>query len=356
MIPGQLLGRRSLLRRFGQFVAEHELLRERPTVGYAAAFALVSTAIGIRLALGDLLSGVYYLTIFPAVALSAIIGGARAGALALVAGGVGARFFLIPPIYSFRLPELPDALSLVLYIAVAGVLVVFIASLAVSAKDNAQLAARNAALARQRELLLREVHHRVKNNLQMIASMVRITSHKSRPDVRPQLEDLTRRIAAIGHLYDYVPLADDPGRLDMAKYVKQVCTSTSSAFDRAGIKLRLDIEPMASTIDTALPVGLVASELVTNAYKHAFPNGAQGELLVRLKRHEGTGVLTVRDQGIGFDGADRDGSMGLKLVRALAAQVDGRLSAKNRPDGGAQFRLKFKVSETGPEGRHSGTK
>ena len=201
----------------------------------------------------------------------------------------------------------------------------------------------------EKDVLLREVHHRVKNNLQMIASMIRIVGRNQPADTQPILDDVTRRIVAVGQVYDQVHKAGDLAHLELGGYLQSVCDQLVYAFGRKGVTLRARLSPIMVDIDTALPVGLIAQELVTNAFKHGLSSDGRGEISVKLERRQDTGVLTVRDGGAGLGERSRRPSMGLTLVERLAAQIDGALQAKTRPEGGAQFRLAFSLRKAAPE-------
>jgi two-component sensor histidine kinase len=195
-------------------------------------------------------------------------------------------------------------------------------------------------LARQ-EMLLREVHHRVKNNLQTMASMVRIVARKGTPESQPAFQDIARRIATLGHAYDQIHKAEDMARLDLGIYLKSITQQIANSFGRDDIRVATMLDALMVDIDTALPVGLIAGELVTNAYKHAFDEERPGQLTVKLRDLGEYAMLTVRDSGPGIAGDPFSASAGLRIAEALASQVDGRLKAKNHPAGGAQFRLTF---------------
>jgi two-component sensor histidine kinase len=199
----------------------------------------------------------------------------------------------------------------------------------------------------EKEILLREVHHRVKNNLQMIASMIRIVARNQPADTQPILDDVTRRIVAVGQVYDQVHKAGDLAHLELGGYLQSVCNQLVHAFGRKGVTLRTRLAPIMVDIDTALPAGLIAQELVTNAFKHGLSADGRGEISVKLERRQDTGVLTVRDAGAGLRQAVKRPSMGLRLVERLAAQIDGAIQAKSRPEGGAQFRLTFSLRRAG---------
>lgn len=215
---------------------------------------------------------------------------------------------------------------------------------------GAEVGARTADLQKalaDKDVLLREVHHRVKNNLQMIASMVNIASRRPIADAPAALTDISRRIVTVGRAYDAVYHRDDLHGIDLGAYLRGVADQIVAGSGRSEITVRTKLDPAAVDIDTALPVGLIAHELVVNALKHAFPAGRAGEILLRLEVLGPVGVLTVRDNGAGLTAPARDDSTGLKLIEALAPQIDGHVRSKTRAGGGAQFRLTFRLVRQG---------
>lgn len=218
-----------------------------------------------------------------------------------------------------------------------------------AAQVEARTAELRSALA-EKNVLLREVHHRVKNNLSMIVAMVRIVGRGAPADAQGHFRDIAARISAVGRIYSQIHARGDLSVFDAAAYLREVCTEISRAFGSDRIRMRVDIAPADIDVDTALPLGLIVSELVTNALKHAFVGREGGDILVRLRQEDGVGILTVRDNGQGLPATVRPSASGLGLVEVLARQIDGAVSRKTRPEGGAQFRVTFKVSrrETGP--------
>ncbi len=194
----------------------------------------------------------------------------------------------------------------------------------------------------EKDVLLREVHHRVKNNLQMIASMLRLTARKAPLDSQPVFADVARRVTAIGQAYNQLYRVGEVSALNLAEYIDTVSQGVAAGFGAPRVTLRTELEQITVDIDTALPVGLVALELVTNAYKHGFPGERDGEVTVKLQRHEDFARLIVADNGIG-SGRRGDGGSGLMLIEALAGQVDGKLRIGPRSGGGTRARLTFKI-------------
>lgn len=200
---------------------------------------------------------------------------------------------------------------------------------------------------REKDVLLREVHHRVKNNLQMIASLVRISGRNHPPGQLPILEDVMRRILAVGQVYDQVHKADDLSQLDLAAYLRSICHQLTLAIGRSGVSIDARLEPIMVNIDTALPVGLIAQELVTNAFKYGLPDNGEARIVVKLARDSGEAVLTVRDNGRGLPPEGVSIGTGLRLVSRLAEQIDGRFRSRQLASGGAQFRVTFPLSAAG---------
>jgi two-component sensor histidine kinase len=194
------------------------------------------------------------------------------------------------------------------------------------------LAERESLLA-QREMLLREVHHRVKNNLQMMQSLVRMSAMRALPQAKPLFADLVGRISAIGQLHTLVYASENLTEIDVAAYLAGIVDQTETAFGlpQGHVRVVKHLEPILMDVDTAMPVGLIATELLTNAYKYAFPKGRPGEIRIELALRSGTVELMVADNGIGLPEAVSSASTGLQLVRALADQIGGRFTMLTAP-------------------------
>lgn len=194
----------------------------------------------------------------------------------------------------------------------------------------------NAAL-REKETLLKELYHRVKNNLQVIASMINL-QERAIPDhaTRFALKDAADRVRAMALVHEKLYQSSDLSSIALDDYIAQLCRQlgTAAAADRRGIVLVTEVEPVEIGLDIAIPLGLVLNELISNSLKHAFPAGRRGRIAVRLEREsDATMRLTVSDDGIGLPPGMTPTftpSLGLKLVAALAAQLDGDFSLETR--------------------------
>ncbi|MFA6009868.1 MAG: PAS domain S-box protein [Desulfobacteraceae bacterium] len=201
----------------------------------------------------------------------------------------------------------------------------------------------------EKEVLLKEVHHRVKNNLQVISSLISLQAD-SHADEQLQgvLSDVRNRVQAMGLVHEKLYQADDLARLDFAEYADSLLQNLWCAHDTAAEKVRLSLSmaPLMTPVDLSVHCGLILNELVSNAFKHAFPGGREGEISVTLAHDPTTGTvcLQVRDNGVGLpaDLARRQSSsLGLRLVQMLAGQMRG--SVRTGPGPGTEFQVNFKV-------------
>lgn len=197
---------------------------------------------------------------------------------------------------------------------------------------------------REKEALLKEVHHRVKNNLQVIASLLRLESGRSaEATTRAVLKSMQGRIRAMALLHESLYRTENFARVDLAAYLRQVATQLFRAQnpDLGAVRLGLTLGPADVDIDQAIPCGLIVNELVTNALKHGFPEGRGGEVRVGLHTDAAGQVhLEVSDDGVGLPAdfeTKRALSLGLQLVSDLAQQLRATLVAGSD----ASFNLTF---------------
>lgn len=185
----------------------------------------------------------------------------------------------------------------------------------------------------EKELLLREIHHRVKNNLQVITSLLSLQANKvSDPKTRALLHESQNRVRAMAMVHETLYRSDDLRAVDCAEYLRALAGPLYQSYglEPGAVELRIQVPPgMRISLETATPFGLIVNELITNALKHAFPGGRRGEIVVRLEAlGERRFRLLVSDDGVGFPtGRDpnRPETLGLRLVQALTEQLDGRV-------------------------------
>ena len=202
----------------------------------------------------------------------------------------------------------------------------------------------SAALAAQ-EVLLKEVHHRVKNNLQIISSLLNMQAETLPPEAQRALDDSQRRVRSMALVHEQLYGRDRPDQLDFAQYATSLSSDLFSAYSIhvSTIRLRLELHPVLLGADQAIPCGLILNELVTNSLKYAFPTGRSGEVVVALHCEDDRRVtLRVADNGIGLPpGFDwkQSQSLGLRIVEILRIQLKGTLDCASGI--GADFTLRF---------------
>ncbi len=188
----------------------------------------------------------------------------------------------------------------------------------------------------ERDLLIREIHHRIKNNLQLISSMLSIQARcAADPAVRDHLVGAQTRIQVIGSVHRQLYEQEPSALVDASRLIESVAHQLhSSAAPRSRIRLASDLMPLMLAAEHAIPLCLAVNEALTNSYKHAFPNDRTGTVTVRLQAAERPGWirLEVGDNGVGNAGADsgaRETGFGAMLLQALANQLDGTLEMRN---------------------------
>jgi PAS domain S-box-containing protein len=186
---------------------------------------------------------------------------------------------------------------------------------------------------REKELLLQEVHHRVKNNLQVICSLIHLQMDEvgASTQTGQSLVDMEARVMSMSLVHELLYQSDDFTLVDFSSYASQLCATLLDAYavDRKSIRMEVSAVGVALALDKAIPCGLILNELVVNSLKHAFPGGRAGEIHVLLsKSEEGLATLVVRDDGIGAEaGAHPQGArrtIGMSLVENLAKQLCGK--------------------------------
>ena len=201
----------------------------------------------------------------------------------------------------------------------------------------------------EKEVLLKEIHHRVKNNLQIVISLMRLESRAfSEERVRAALKDLETRIRAMALVHEHLYHSSDLAKIGFKDYLKGLCQELFRTYraDSGRIALEIDAEAVALDIERAIPCGLIINELLTNAIKYAFPGNRKGLLRVAIRNTSDHQVeIVVSDDGIGIpDTLDirRSQTLGLQLVTTLVEnQLKGSVDLEH--DGGTRFRIHFGI-------------
>jgi two-component sensor histidine kinase len=207
----------------------------------------------------------------------------------------------------------------------------------------------------EKETLLREIHHRVKNNLQIISSLLNIQSENIEdPNVLSSIKEGQSRVQAMSLIHSNLYQSEHINNVNIETYLKELVAYLSEMFagQSKNIEIEVDAHEIEFDIDTAIPLGLIVNELVSNAYKYAFDNQQQGKVQIKVKALNKTDYeLNVKDNGKGlpdnFDPA-KSKSLGLKLVKILSKQLRGKF--KSSSSNGAIFVVTFKHLRTFRDG------
>jgi PAS domain S-box-containing protein len=200
---------------------------------------------------------------------------------------------------------------------------------------------------REKEVLLREIHHRVKNNLQIVSSLlVHQAGHVSDKQALEALEESRNRVYSMGVIHEVLYQSQELAQVDFAEFTQRLADHLFHAYrvDSQAITLRMNIFEVSLSIDTAIYCGLIINELVSNSLKHAFPAGCTGEICIGLHSDdENQLILTVSDNGVGLPpGVElcKPESLGLQLIAMFAEQLEGTIELDR--SGGMAFTIVFR--------------
>jgi two-component sensor histidine kinase len=213
-----------------------------------------------------------------------------------------------------------------------------------TAKNNLRM---EDALA-EKEVLLREVHHRVKNNLQVISSLLNLQSQfVDDQRIVGYMTDSQNRVRALGYVYEHLYRSKEVGRIDFSEYITRITQSLLREYSSFAqrVHMKYDVRNVTLNPDTAIPLGLLINELISNALRHAFPDGREGSIWISMFQNADLSYsLIVGDDGVGLPqdlDFEKVESLGLLLVSSLVSQLDGIIEL--RRDHGTEFKITFKA-------------
>ncbi len=206
--------------------------------------------------------------------------------------------------------------------------------------------------AKTKQLLLTEIYHRVKNNLQIVISLLNLQSQKTKDkNVIEIFKDSQNRIRSMALIHERLYKSKDLAGINFKEYIHDLSSNLFHSYgvNSGNVNLKIDIDDVILNLDTATPCGLIVTELVSNSLKHAFPKGRKGELLIRLiSDNNEKFILIVRDNGIGFpENIDfrKTNTLGMQLVTSLVSQLKGTIELDR--SNGTEFKITFKEKQAG---------
>jgi PAS domain S-box-containing protein len=199
-------------------------------------------------------------------------------------------------------------------------------------------------LLREKEILLSELHHRVKNNMALVASLINLQSGKAKDDYHKSLfEECRNQVVSVASVHSILYSSDSLEKLNLKTYFDQIIDLNMASFskDVKNIKLITQIDEIYISISKSVPCGLILNEILINAFKHGLRHSQSPELLVELKKTSlGRASITIKDNGPGLNAnANKNKSLGLSLIHDLSEQIESDLEISN--ENGAKFYLEF---------------
>ena len=318
------------------------LLTGRPLLAALGALAIPGAGLAMRLLANPVMpSGYPYVTFFPMVVIASFLLGWRNGAIAAVASGLAAWYFFIAPERSFHFDG-GVAMALVFYVFVVATEVLLIHWLQVFVATAARERETSRMLAENRELLFRELQHRVSNNLQVVAALLSLQKRDITDEkARAALDEAATRLALIGKIGRQ--LHDPNGaQLGMKPFLDSLCSDLLEASGRTNIVFHSDVtDGITLDPEAAIPMALIVAESVSNAIEHGFADDRSGRIDIRFGRSSPDRVmLEVKDSGRGLPpgfSLENSKSLGLRIAQTLSRQLGGEFMLLD--DGGTTARL-----------------
>jgi two-component sensor histidine kinase len=274
-------------------------------------------------------SGTYVSERSPADGVARVVGFRRLPDLGVVAIASVSLASVYGPLWT----SIITVLWLIVPIAVALLVGSLITARILNRSERMQ--ANLAAAVEHNQVLFREIHHRVKNNLQSVASLLQMQP------IPPAIKaDMGRRLTAMSAVHEHIYRSNDFSRVQVKGYLQTLVENIRAGGDPK-VEVVEEIADLSVDKDVATPLGLILNEAVSNAFKHAFPDGRQGVIAITVADDgDGRGLMTIADDGVGFDPDKPAKGIGQRLIRALTEQLGGELNISSS-EGGSTFMLSF---------------
>jgi two-component sensor histidine kinase len=200
---------------------------------------------------------------------------------------------------------------------------------------------------KQKEVLLKEIHHRVKNNFAILVSLINMQMNQVKDrELQKSLTNLQLRIRSMALVHEMLYRSDDFEKISFPDYLRSMASVISGTFGRRDIDLTIEAEDAVIDIDASIPLGLIVNELLSNAFIHAFPEGRSGKIFMgfNLTDEPSQYQLIIKDDGVGLPetfSMDHVDTMGLQIVQLLTRQIEGTLVFENSI--GSSFSITFEI-------------
>jgi two-component sensor histidine kinase len=304
----------------------------RPVTELVVGVGVTAFFVGVRLAISPLLGEVAPFALgIVAVVLAALLGGWRSGLVSMALGTALIWFLVLPPYRSFAIESASTALILAAGTFTEGIILV--------ALGLYQREVRAGQLERVRRInflghALKEMDHRTKNNFQIVTSLLTLQANRSpSEEVKAALGEAAERLKAVAAVYDALaPSSQGLAMVRLQDQLQEICDQIRRGIMPDGIALSAELEPILVPHESAVAIGIIVNELVTNACKHAFGDGG-GSILVKAWRDDGAAIIEVADDGRGFVAGAAKPGLGSRLVTAFLQRLKARSEVQSSPEG-----------------------
>ncbi len=185
---------------------------------------------------------------------------------------------------------------------------------------------------KEKEILLKEVHHRVKNNLQFIQSMIRLNLEHTSESTQV-VEDINNRIYSIALIHEQIYASENLGNLLFDDYLNRLVEQIVSSVHLPAVSVLVESERIELDLDRVIPCGIIINEILTNSLKYAFPNGLAGTIRISFTEEQGKKKLSIEDTGVGIPSGVQENSFGFKLIDILSDQLNGKMLLDSNQNG-----------------------
>jgi two-component sensor histidine kinase len=299
-------------------------LRQHFWLALAISMGLFSFAFALRFAFGDALGYVPFVTLFPAILVAALIGGLWIGVAVTLLSGVAALFFFVPPYLSFALVWPEGVVTMIFFFLTSAIQLYVIDILNRSMDEVAAERDRSA-------IMFQELQHRVANNMQFVASLLRLQERAIETDPRSGaqlLAEIRKRFETMARVHRR--LYDPAGvRIPLTQYFQELCTDVLDASGAKNVVCVVNATHADLDAQRMLTLSLLVTEAITNSVKHAFKGEEQATLTIQFDHADAGYVVTVQDNGPGLPegfAIEKSPSLGFKIMRSLATQLGGQIT------------------------------
>lgn len=317
-------------------------------VRYAVTTLVIVLTTLLRYSLDPILVKYPFLLYIPAIFLVSLLFDRASGFIAVIFSCLAAAWLFIEPRGSFRIGDRGDQVAFLIYAILGFGVAAITEALRRTLEELRRALEKVAASDREKDLMLSEVHHRLRNDLQLISAQLSLAAGRS-GETRPILEGIIERIGVLARVYGRLRRLDGTSIVDAKEFLESLVEDLQHGM--VGVR-PVALSARAQNVDldmaTAVAVGTIANELVTNALKYAFPDARAGWVDLSFLREGDEYVLRVSDNGTGLpsgppENRPKGTGLGSRIMQQLALQLRGRLEVHPRPDGGVMASLRFPV-------------